>query len=58
MIILKPRKRQGFTLSLEDAFFKKQRGGDQFQPSLSHFTVNSFQPSVVFHVETSHVFCS
>ena len=28
MIILKVTKNQGFTLSLEDAFWKNQRGGD------------------------------
>ena len=32
MIILKATKDQGFTLSLEDAFFENHSGGGQFDP--------------------------
>ena len=31
-IILKMTKNQGFTLSLEDTFFKKPQGGSQINP--------------------------
>ena len=32
MIILKVTKNQGFTLSLEDAFFEKTQGGSNWYP--------------------------
>ena len=32
MIMLKVRKKQGFTVSLEAAFFEKLQGGSQIDP--------------------------
>ena len=36
-IILKVRKKQGFTLSLEDTFFEKPQGGGQIEPPAQLF---------------------
>ena len=38
-IILKVTKNQGFTLSLEDKFFRKPQGGTKLNPSPNRFKV-------------------
>ena len=39
-MILKVTKKQGFTISLEDTFFKNHRGGGQFVTLPQPFRVN------------------
>ena len=48
MIILKPIKNQGFTLSLEDTFLEKPQGRDQIDPPTltpSLLSVTTFVPN-------------
>ena len=45
MAILKVTEKQDFTLSLEDTFWEKQRGGSNWPPSL--FRVNICSDSLI-----------
>ena len=50
MIILKVIKNQGFTLSLEETFFKKpQGGGDGVNLTPSPFPASHFTVKLLFH---------